>query len=136
MQDDFPECAVSWEVLSQPQLGLQFQRVQEESVEDRNCSPAETAMNQGEKAGEVEFKNLEFQRFFFSETQQGMQTVLWMIPDVFKCRRDSIMQGNFLMLSEMREELLAKMEFRSGASVLDDVCLEKSQRDMELTEQW
>lgn len=33
------------------------------------------------------------------------------------------------MLSKMREELLAKMEFRLRASILDDVRLEKSQRE-------
>ena len=33
------------------------------------------------------------------------------------------------MLSKMREELLAKVEFRLRASLLDDVCLEKSQRE-------
>ena len=51
-------------------LGCGF-GVQKESVEDRNFSPAETGMNQREKVGEMEFKNLSFKSSFSLRHSRG-----------------------------------------------------------------
>ena len=108
-------------------LGCSF-RVQKESVEDRKFSPAETGMNQREKVGEMEFKNLSFKSSVsLRHSRECRQFCGWYW--MFSNAEETASCRGVFLCSVKWEELLAKMEFRWRASILDDVCLEKSQRE-------